>query len=41
MKVNLEVSCSEMHQIISKNKELMEQIVSSAKYLSMFKYKSH
>ena len=32
VKVNLEVSCGEMHQIISKNKELMEQIVSSAKY---------
>ena len=32
VKVNLEVSCGEMHQIISKNKEAMEQIVSSAKY---------
>ena len=32
VKVNLEVSCGAMHQIISKNKELMEQIVSSAKY---------
>ena len=32
VKINLEVSCAEMHQIISKNKELMEQIVSSAKY---------
>ena len=32
VKVNLEVSCGKMHQIISKNKELMEQIVSSAKY---------
>ena len=32
VKVNLELSCGEMHQIISKNKKLMEQIVSSAKY---------
>ena len=32
VKVNLEVSCGEMHQIISKNKELIEQIISSAKY---------
>ena len=32
VKVNLEVSCGEVHQIISKNKELMEQIVFSAKY---------
>ena len=31
VKVNLEVSCGQMHQIISKNKEVMEQIVPSAK----------
>ena len=32
VKVNLEVSCGEMQQIVSKNKELLEQILSSAKY---------
>ena len=32
VKVNLEVSCGEMQQIVSKNKELLEQIFSSAKY---------
>ena len=31
VKVNLVMSCDEMHQIISKNKELMEIIVFSAK----------
>ena len=32
VKVNLEVSCGEVQQIVSKNKELLEQILSSAKY---------
>ena len=32
VKVNLEVSGGEMQQIVSKNKELLEQILSSAKY---------
>ena len=32
VKVNLEVGCGEMQQIVSKNKELLEQILSSAKY---------
>ena len=32
VKVNLEVSCGEMQQIVSKNKKLLEQILSSAKY---------
>ena len=32
VKVNLEVSCGEMQQVVSKNKELLEQILSSAKY---------
>ena len=32
VKVNLEVSCGEMQHTLSKNKELLEQILSSAKY---------
>ena len=32
VKVNLEVSCGEVQQIVSKNKELLEQILSSTKY---------
>ena len=32
VKVNLEVSCGEVQKIVSKNKELLEQILSSAKY---------
>ena len=32
VKVNLEVSCGEMQQILCKNKELLGQILSSAKY---------
>ena len=30
--VNLEASCGEMQQILCKNKELLDQILSSAKY---------
>ena len=32
VKVNLEASCGEMQQILCKNKELLDQILSSAKY---------
>ena len=32
VKVNLEASCVEMQQMLCKNKELLDQILSSAKY---------
>ena len=32
VKVNLEASCGEVQQILCKNKELLDQILSSAKY---------
>ena len=32
VKVNVEASCGEMQQILCKNKELLDQILSSAKY---------
>jgi len=32
VRVNLDLSCHEMHELVSKNKKLLEQIVSGNKY---------